>query len=137
MRFEDSKYYKELDHKKIIFSFGNFYLCNNFFIAELSEGEDFDWKKIELVISKVIEFYGNDIKLGYISNRINSYSLDPHSWDKAHKKHGIVVASAIVCYTDFTYKNASLEKLFSKKSIKRCINLDEAIHWIKNLKEFN
>ena len=49
----------------------------------------------------------------------------------------VIVASAIVYYNDFTYKNASLEKLFSKKSIKRCINLDEAIQWMKNLKEFN
>jgi len=137
MRFEDSKYSKELEYKKLEFSFGIFYLCDLFFVAELNEGEHFEWEKINSVMSKVVEFYGNDIKLGYISNRINSYSVDPYSWKKVDKKYGVIIASAIIYYNDFTYKNATLEKQFSKKSIKRCINLDEAIYWIKNLKEFN
>lgn len=137
MRFEDSKYCKELEYKKLGFSFGNFYLCKYFFVAELNEGEHFDWEKIKLVMSKLIEFYGHGIQLGYISNRIHSYSVDPYSWQKVDKKYGIILASAIIYYNDFSYKNATLEKQFSNKSIKRCINLDEAIHWMKNLKEFN
>tara|TARA_R110000868_G_scaffold91812_4_gene254427 strand:+ start:10051 stop:10464 length:414 start_codon:yes stop_codon:yes gene_type:complete len=137
MYFESSKYFKEFENKKLEFSFGKFYLCDHFFISELNEGVHFDWGKIRLVMSKIIEFYGNDIKLGYISNRIHSYSIDPQSWEKVDKKYNIIVASTIIYYNNFTYKNASLEKLFSKKSIKRSINLDEAIYWINNLKELH
>jgi hypothetical protein len=137
MHFEDSKYCKELEHEKLEFPFGNFYLFEHFFISELNEGEHFDWEKVNLVMTKIIELYGKDVKLGYISNRIHSYSMDPYSWKKVDKKYGVIVASAIIYYNDFTYKNASLEKKFFQKSIKRCINLDEAIHWMQNLKEFN
>jgi hypothetical protein len=137
MRFEDSKYCKELQFEKLEFSFGNFYLCEHFFISELNEGVHFDWDKVNIVMSKIVDICGAKIKLGYISNRTHSYSMDPYSWKKVDKKYGIIVASAIIYYNDFTYKNATLEKQFSNKSIKRCINLDEAIHWMKNLKEFN
>ncbi len=137
MHFENSNYFKEFKHKKIQFTFGNFYLCDHFFISELNEGVHFGWEEVKLLMLKVIEFYGKDAKLGYISNRVNCYSSDPHSWIKVDKKYGVIVAGAIVYYTDFTYKNATLEKFFSEKSIKRCINLGEAILWIKKLKEFN
>ena len=137
MRFEDSKYFNELDHKKLEFPFGNFYLCHTFFISELHEGVHFGWEEVKLLMNKIIDFYGNNSKLVYISNRVNSYSSDPNSWEKTYKKYGVIVASAIVYYNDFTCKSASLEKLLSEKSIKRCISLDEAILWVKTLKEFN
>ncbi len=137
MRFEDSKYCKELEYEKLEFPFGNFYLCNHFFISELNEGVHFDWEKVNLVMLNILDFYGNDIKLGYISNRTNSYSMEPSSWQKVDKKYGVIVASAIIYYNEYTYKNAAIEKMFSQRSIKRCINLDEAIYWMNNLKEFN
>ncbi len=137
MNFESSKYFNEFENKKLVFSFGIFFLCNHFIISELNEGVHFDWEKIKLVMSKIIEFYGNDVKLGYISNRIHSYSIDPQTWGKVDEKYNIIIGSTIIYYNNMTYKNASLEKLFSNKSLKRSINLDEAIYWIKNLKEFN
>ena len=137
MRFEESKYYNKLKHKKLRFPFGNFYLCDFFLVSELKEGVHFGWEEVKLLVKKIIKLYGSDIKLGYISNRIHSYSSDPNSWKRVDKEYGIIVASAIIYYSDFTYKNASLEKSFSEKSIKRCMSLDEAIIWMTNLKDFN
>ncbi|MCF8273366.1 MAG: hypothetical protein K9I95_06005 [Flavobacteriaceae bacterium] len=137
MHFENSLYSKEFKYLKVGLSFGNFYFCEYFFISEIHQGEHFDWPKVMLVAKEIFKHYGLNAKLGYISNRIYSYSSEPQSWDKIEKKYGIIVASAIVYYNDFTYKNASLEKMFSQKSIKRCMSLDEAIIWMKTLKEFN
>ena len=136
MRFEDSKYFSDLKPHKIEMPYGNFYLCDTFFVSELNEGVHFDWDKVDDMMSKIIGFYGPDRKLGYISNRIHSYSSDPYSWIKVDKKYRVIIASAIVFYNAFTYKSASLEKMFSKKSIKRCFNLDEAVLWMTTLKEF-
>lgn len=136
MKFEESEFSK-LKHFKLEMRFGNFYFLETFFISELNEGVHFNWEMIKRVMDKVVDFYGKDIKLGYISNRVNSYSMSPQAWGKVDRNYGIIIASAIIYYNDFSYKNASLEKLFSKKSIKRCINLDEAIYWMENLKEFN
>ena len=137
MKFENSQYFKNLKHSKIEKPFGNFYFCERFFIAELHESVHFDWDMVKNVMSDVIEFYGKDAKLGYLSNRVNSYSMDPHSWEKVYKKYGIIVASAIVVYNNFTSLNAALEKQFSSKSIKSCYSLSEAIDWISNLRELS
>tara|TARA_R110002050_G_scaffold243212_4_gene379726 strand:+ start:8982 stop:9395 length:414 start_codon:yes stop_codon:yes gene_type:complete len=137
MHFENSKYSKEFKHKKLEYPFGNFYLCEKFFISELNEGIHFNWDKIQIVMNDLIKHYNHDAMLGYISNRINSYSINPQSWKQTLEEYNIIIASSIVAYTSFTFYNASLEKTFSKKSIKRCLSLKEAIEWTLNLKEFN
>ena len=137
MKFQDSEYFNNLKHTKVEMPFGVFYFCEKYFLSELNEGVHFDWDMIELVMSKLIEFYGEDAKLVYIPNRINSYSINPHYWDKVDKKYNIIIASAIVSYNNMTFMNATLEKRFFKKSIKRCESLNEAIEWTMNLKEFN
>ncbi len=137
MKFQDSEHFNTLKHYKLEKPFGDFYFLETFFIAELNEGVHFDWENVIEVMSEVITFYGKSVKLAYLSNRVNSYSMDPHSWEKVRKKYDIIIASAIVYYNDFTFMNATLEKKFSKRSIKRCLSLDEAIEWVLNLKEFN
>lgn len=136
MTFENSKYFNLLKHSKIEFSFGNFYLFDKFIISEINEGIHFDWDKIQQVIAALIDYYGSNLKIGYISNRVNPYSIEPQLWIRFQRDYGFIVASAMVSYTELNYINASIEKRFSEMSIKRCGSLDEAINWIKNLKEF-
>ena len=137
MKFEDSSYFLNLAHSKVEFSFGNFFLFENFIISELDEGIHFDWDKIQEVVGMLYDNFGKEIRIGYISNRINSYSIDPQNWVDFQEQHGFIVASAIISYSEFAYMNATIEKRFSENSLKRCINLDDAISWIQNLKEFN
>ncbi|WP_338730781.1 hypothetical protein [Mangrovimonas cancribranchiae] len=138
MTFENSPFYKRLEHKKVVYSFGTFYFCDMFFVSELNEGIHFDWDKITQVISTIYDIYGNyNIKLAHISNRVNSYSTEPHLWIHFNQEFGFVVASAIVSYSEMNYINATIEKRFSKNSIKRCASLEQAIEWVKNLREFN
>ncbi|MGC1632601.1 MAG: hypothetical protein WA749_10875 [Gelidibacter sp.] len=137
MRFEESKYFKLIRHSKIEFPFGNFYLCNNFIVSELDEGIHFDWDKILEVIGAAIDYYGENLKIAYISNRVQSYSIEPQLWQKFHKEFDFIIATATVAYNDFGYINASIEKQFTKNSLKRCDDLDEAISWVKHLREFS
>lgn len=137
MKTEDSKYFKDLKPFKLEMPFGNYYLFEKFIVAELFESVHFDWDKAELLIAEVFNYYGNNPKIGFIANRINHYSLDPQNWAKLEKKYNFVVASAIVVYNMSTYMNASIEKQFTKSSIKRCKSLKEAVEWVSNLKEFN
>ncbi|PKQ45503.1 hypothetical protein [Confluentibacter flavum] len=137
MKFEESKYFNTLKTHKLTMSFGEFYFCEKFFVAEVHEGIHFDWDMIKKVMDKLVEFHGQGIKLGYISNRINPYSVDPQSWIKVDAEYNIIIASAIVYYNNIAFMNATLEKKFYKKSIKRCLSLDEAVDWILNIKELN
>jgi hypothetical protein len=137
MTFENSKYFNLLPNSKIEFSFGTFFFLDKIIISELHEGIHFDWDKIEQVISEIAEHYGDNFKVAFLSNRINSYSIEPQLWVDFYKDYHFIVATAIVAYNDFNYKNSALEKHFSKNSIKRCETLDEAMEWIQNLNEFS
>ena len=137
MRFEQSKYSELLPHSKIEFSFGNYYLCDHFAIAEIHEGIHFDWEKMLEVIGVLLDYYGNGIKISYISNRVHSYSSEPQFWHKFHKEFNFIVASAAVVYTSFAHINAALEKQFSQISFKCCDDLGEAMSWVKHLNAFN
>lgn len=137
MTFEESKYFKELKHTKVEFSFGRFYFFDNFLISELFEGIHFDWEKIQEVIGMIIDHYGEHPQIGHISNRIHSYSIEPQLWLNFYKQYNFIVASAIISYSDFNYMNATIEKHFAKSSLKRCFSLDEAMVWMLKLTEFN
>ncbi|MBR9846507.1 MAG: hypothetical protein GYB35_10600 [Algicola sp.] len=135
MTFENSKYSNLLEYKKVEFPFGNVYITKQFIISELNEGIHVDYDLVSKLISKFSEDISNDIKIGYIANRINAYSFEPQLWLDFNNDFDLLVASAVVTYSDFGYLNSSLEKHFFKKSLKRCRSLDEAIEWMMELDE--
>lgn len=137
MRFEKSDYFEKLNPTKVEFTFGTYYFCDNFIVGELNEGIHLDWDKAEAIFQAAINHYGKHTKVAYIANRINAYSVDPQNWKKSEEKYNFLTASAIVSYNNASYLNASLEKQFTSKSIKRCLSLSEAIKWIEGLKEFS
>lgn len=77
MTFENSKYSKLLNYKKFEFNFGNLYTTKYFIISELNEGIHVDFIILSTLINKFSEEISNDIRIGYIANRINSYCFEP------------------------------------------------------------
>lgn len=136
MKFENTPYGKTLSFYKLEMPFGNFFFCEKFIISEINAGVHFDWSKIEPVLKEALTFYTPGIKLGYISNRINSYSVEPQDWAKVATSSNMMAGSAIVYYNYMMYLNASLEKRFSKVDMHYCLSLEEAIDWITNLDVF-
>ncbi len=137
MKFESSPHFESLNPHKVELPFGNYFFCKKFVIAEPFEGIHFTWKNASLLIDKIFEYYGEDVRIAYIANRINAYSIDPQNWQKLEKQYDLLVASAIVSYNNGSYLSASVEKQFTSASIKRCFSLDEAIKWVNALKELN
>ncbi|NRR90767.1 hypothetical protein HSX10_04215 [Winogradskyella undariae] len=137
MKFEYSKYSKHVAYEKVEFSFGIFYATKYFLLSELNEGIHVDYDIAGQIVSRFSDYIDKGIKICYISNRINSYSIKPQIWAEFNNEYDTFIASAIVTYTDFSYLNASLEKQFFNKSLKRCKSLDEAIEWVMSLEELN
>ncbi|TNJ41525.1 hypothetical protein KFZ70_12755 [Tamlana fucoidanivorans] len=135
MKFEESLQSKLLSHHKLEMPFGTFFFCENFVISEIHSEKHFDWPKIELVLKEIIDFYGAGAKLGYVSNRVNSYSIDPSHWAKINSNKAVIemIGTCIVYYNYIMYLNASLENRFSDVEIKSCLSLDEAIEWVQRL----
>ena len=136
MRFEDSKYSKRFTYKKEVFSFGTIYVTEQFLLSEINEGVHVDYNIATELISRFNDHIMKGVKIGYIANRYNSYSFDPQLWVDFNNEYDTFVAAAIVTYSNFSYLNASLEKEFFNKSLKRCKSLDEAVEWILDLNEF-
>ncbi len=137
MRLEDSVFIS-LQPKKITFPFGDFFFFEKFVVAEICEGIHFGWDKVMQLVKEVYRHYGTNFKIAYISNRINSYSIEPVTWMKLREKgYNFIVAIAVVSYSDLGIKMATLEKVFASASLKRCYSLNEAIKWVGTLKEFN
>ncbi len=134
MKFENSTYSSTLKYYKLELPFGNFYFCEKLIISELHTGLHLDWCKVELLVKEIIDFYGNNAQLDFISNRVNSYSLDPQSWIKI-EQYNIIKSSVIVYYNHMMYMNATLEKRFSRIKIHPCLSLDEAMEWIQKLEK--
>ncbi|WP_299228712.1 hypothetical protein [uncultured Psychroserpens sp.] len=136
MKFENSKYSDLLEYKKISLPYGNFYITKMFIISELKEGIHVDHAMVSEIISKFSDEITIGLKVGYIANRINSYSFDPQLWLDFNNDHDFLIATAIISYNELNYMNATIEKQFFKKSLKRCHSLEEAIEWMQGLEEF-
>ncbi|GGW62072.1 hypothetical protein DFQ11_102449 [Winogradskyella epiphytica] len=136
MKFEDSKYSEEIPYVKKEFPFGNLYITKQFILSELNEGVHVDHHIASELVSLYLKNLPSGRKVGYIANRLNSYSFDPQLWVEFNDEYDFLVACAIVSYSNFSYLSASLEKQFFSKSLKRCRSLEEAIEWMLNLKEF-
>lgn len=136
MKFENSELKNTLEHTKKSFDFGDLFFFEKFVLSELNYGIHLDWSKIEILIESVKLHYGPNFKIGYISNKVNSYSYEPNLWEKFYTEYDFIIASAMICYSEMGYINATIEKQFSSKSLKRCKSIDESVDWILNLEEF-
>ena len=134
MRVDESKYLA-FEHDEICLPFGNFYFFKTFVVSELKEGVHFDWQKVKILSDLIASHYEKKNNLVYISNRINSYSIEPQSWLKFDKKYHFFKATGIIAYDNRGGLSVVLERLFSKERIKRFRSLKAAIDWALKLND--
>lgn len=132
MKFEASVYAKELNYHKVSFPFGIAYLCDDFFISEIFPEIHLDKNKIFKIVETLVDHYGENANICYISNRVNSYSSSPQLWVKALEEYDIFSSGAIVYYSLSGLMNFEIENYICPKEMRSFNNLDAAIEWIKN-----
>ena len=130
VQFEASKFSRQI-LKKIELSYGKFYFLKNVIVSEIDEGVVFDFTKAKPVIEEAIKFYGRNARLGYVSNRINTYSVAPQDWNKFYNERYCIRAMALVAYTPMGQTNIMIEQLFIKNRVERFNSLEFAVHWIQ------
>lgn len=125
---------KELDFFKNIrqireFDFGVFYYFDGLVISEMKEGVVLEWEMAKLAVQAAQEVFGENQPIVYISNRINSYSVDPLNWVKFYKNRHQLAHYAVVGPTQGSFASIVLERMFFKNSIVQFQNLDDALLW--------
>lgn len=134
MRIEESKYENGYD-KKVTIKSGDFYFFKKFVVAEIAEGVHFDWELAKEVIAMAYDHYGQDIRVAYISNRVNSYSVNAPDWLNFYKERHHLEAIAIVAYDKMGIMNVVLEKIFNQTRLRKFKSLDEAVAWVSTIKD--
>ena len=129
MLVSESPLYKKVKNIKII-ELGKLFFFENYFIAEFNEGVNigFDnFKEAEILIK---DYFGEN-NFGFISNRVNSYSiviLDAPLFNETFKN---LAAYATVTYSAFAEKVFEVENHFFNFNKKNFTSLIEASIWVE------
>ncbi len=113
---------------------GTYIFYDNYIVAEIKEGSKVTIEQTNELIPLIEKHYGEQKPFGYISNRINSYSIVPLNYLHCP---GIYMKNfkgfAVVTYSKTSALTAQMEEHFVKTPFKQFDDLDDAIFWIKNI----
>ncbi|GHC63767.1 hypothetical protein [Ulvibacter litoralis] len=111
------------------YHFGKLTIYDHCVVSVMNEGITVTPKDND-VLKEISETYFKGKTFGYISNRINSYSIDPSVYIQTSKIENLV-AFAIVTTDSIGLLNTEIEKMFFDKPFEHFLLLEEAIEWIK------
>lgn len=130
-KIADTPFYKNA-FQELNYSFGDFYLFEDFVVAEIKEGVVFNWEDhAKQVVEEIVNLYEDNVdNIVYISNRVHTYSVVPSDWLRFFKYSYSLKGYAVVSHG----KRPILEKLFMKATMKNFVSLDKAIKWAYDLR---
>ena len=113
------------------YHFGALEIHNNFVIAVMKEGITVKPEYNKYLEDISIKYFKNK-PFGYITNRKNSYSVDPRIYFETSKIKNLV-AFSVVSIKKINLTNSDLERIFFKKPFKHFTELDNAIQWVNDI----
>lgn len=128
-RLSDTLLAKEILDTEI----GTIYFYDNILVMEGKENSIFSIKTSLFILLKVIKMVGTK-PVVYISNRVNSYSVDPNDY-KYLEMIPNLKGIATVSYNNITKSSAKLEQKFFKKPFRDFESLDDAKFWAMEVLE--
>ena len=120
---------------EINLDFGNFKIFQNYVIGTMNEGVVFD-ELCQADIWNLFNSHFKDRNFGYISNRINSYSVDPIVYINNSERFAMIKAMAVVTKRKMQVLNVQLERQFFKTNIEVFENLEQGISWIEDVTSY-
>jgi len=123
--------------KTIKTNIGDLYFFDNMVIAEFYEGEHVSFKNSVEIIKSLHTHFGTEKSFGFISNMINSFSIEPLDTLRFKDEINNMAAYANVCYNEAGKMNALIENSFLNNENICYSDLNQAVTSIENkLKEF-
>ena len=116
-----------------ILQFGNFHFYEKFVVAEIGEGVTYDAFMVNMVMELINSHYGKRKSIGYISNRINNYTVSRSAWSLFLKNSERFNGYATVPSDNDTLWNKILNFNKSKFEKANFSTLLEAASWVTSL----
>ncbi|MEW7292950.1 hypothetical protein [Aquimarina sp. 2304DJ70-9] len=101
----------------------------NYLIIEVAEGTSFNHEKAKQ-LSELTNLHFGDSAFGYISNRVNSYSLEPLDYLKIKEVFPNIKAFAVVIYNNLQKTSVSIENIFYYDNIVSFERIEDAKNWM-------
>ncbi len=111
---------------------GDLYFFDHFLIAEFKEGVNIDFDNFKEASLLIRQFYG-DRPIGFVSNRVNSYSINLTEAEKFNNAYPNLKAHAVVAYSTLSEKIYEIENHFFKFKRELFHDIDEAIEWVEHI----
>lgn len=111
-------------------SLGKLYYNEKYMITIFNEGVDLNFDNFSEVTNIIKSQFG-DRPFGFISNRINSYSINLSDAKRFNKVFPNAKAYAVVTYNPLTEKVFEIEEHFFTFNRKSFRDLDAAIDWVE------
>ncbi|AWX44621.1 hypothetical protein HME9304_01624 [Flagellimonas maritima] len=127
-RVRDIAYFKKIREIRE-YEFGLFYFFDGLVISEIHSGVTFNWNMAQKVVDAAHEFYGKNIPIAYISNRVNDYFVVPGDWAKFYRNRHKLSFYSVVGNTKGSFTSLVLERMFFQNSIKQFSDVEDAIDW--------
>lgn len=105
---------------------------DHFVISEIHDGVNLTQEHIAQAHEIITDFFGPATYYGYISLRINDYSVNPTDYLSC-PFYDYIAGMAVVSNKAIKREAAQFEKAFFKKPLEVFFTLEEAIDWIKRL----
>lgn len=110
---------------------GNVFLFPNYLVVEYNEGIDITFEN-HYEVSVIIETHFKDKFFGFITNRINSYSIDLKDAKYFNKAFPNCKAYGIVNYKHTHKSIIEIENKFFDFNRRTFADLLEAVNWVEN-----
>lgn len=120
--------------KEITYPFGKVEIHENYVIWVMNEGITVKPEYNDYLLNIATKYYVNK-KFGYITNRVNSYSVDPRVYFETSKIENLVAFAVVSKEDDIKASTTEVEKIFLKKPFQHFKSLEEATNWVDSIVE--
>lgn len=107
------------------------FIFDAFLVCQIREGMEIHPEHNQK-LNEIIQRHFTGKNIVYISNRVNSYSVDPLTYVETEKIPNLI-AIAMVTETPIMKQNAEYERNFFDKPYEIFDSLSEAIQWVHNI----
>lgn len=133
LQLKQDQHFLDSSIKKIALPFGKIYFFEKFLVAHLNRGIVFTQQESDIIIAECLDFY-KDRKFGYITYRVNKYSVHPTIYFVS-SNIPTLVGIAVVSDLKISTANVKLEQQFFTGAFKHFNLLPKAVAFILKLHE--
>jgi len=113
------------------YDFCTMHLYDTYLVVEINEGVHVTPSHNDVLVEISEKHYKNK-PFVYLTNRVNSYSVDPAIYSKTSQINNLT-GFAVISKDYKAKSNAEIEKLFLNKPFEIFDSLSEAVKWAKSL----